>query len=475
MNRFRSPEILLKIILVVLLVTGSGIAALPHVFSLHLTQASAALRDGSKAGAAGKIFAAAEWYPERAEYWAQSGLYAQQGGDSKLAVDALTRLSALRPLTPEEQLTLGDAHRDNRERDSALRAWEAALPLPGAYDRLVETYLAEKDYISTAHALQDQLSTAGGTAAEWYRAGLLLSAIDPEAALPYLEQAASMDTNLASPADDLHMSIRTARLFDEPAYTYAGAGQALARLGEWELAAEAFQRAVHLRPDYAEGWAYLGEARQHIHGALNGDPRTLQDLQNAYTLDPQSLSANLFMASYYRRLQDYETAIQYLYSAAEIDPENPLVWAEIGGTLSDAGDLPTALATYQKLVEMKPDDPYYWRLLAQFCLSNQVQVREVGLPAARQAVLLAPEDAVSMDLLGNAFLQLGDYLNAERMLRQALAASPSYAPAFLHLGMNELLQGNYLSGRAELEKAIVLAPNSPSAQAAERILNQYLP
>lgn len=181
------------------------------------------------------------------------------------------------------------------------------------------------------------------------------------------------------------------------------------------------------------------------------------------------------MASYYRRQQDYETALRYLYDAAEIEAGNPFVLAEIGGVLSEAGDLPAALAVYQEIVQLRPTEPTSWILLAQFCLANQVQVHDVGLPAARNAVLLAPDDAAALDVLGNIFLQLEDSLNAERTLQRALAVNPSYAPAHLHLGMNYILLGDTDLAFVELKLAISLAPNSPAAQAAEKIINRYSP
>ena len=83
-------------------------------------------------------------------------------------------------------------------------------------------------------------------------------------ALPFLAQAAKIDKVDGDYAQDLHDKIRTARLFDNPSYTMLIAGRQLASLGKWELASVAFQHAAVLQPGYADAWAYLGEARQHI-------------------------------------------------------------------------------------------------------------------------------------------------------------------------------------------------------------------
>ena len=67
-----------------------------------------------------------------------------------------------------------------------------------------------------------------------YRLGLLYAAVDPESALAYLAQAADLDPSLAAHALELQRKIRTATLFEEPAYTFTAAGRALATLDEWE-------------------------------------------------------------------------------------------------------------------------------------------------------------------------------------------------------------------------------------------------
>jgi tetratricopeptide (TPR) repeat protein len=77
--------------------------------------------------------------------------------------------------------------------------------------------------------------------------------------------------------------------------------------------------------------------------------------------------------------------------------------------------------------------------------------------------------------MGQSLLQLGDHLTAERFLRRALEVNASYAPAYLHLGWVYLLSGD--PGRAydQFQHARALDPNSPTAEQAGRLLQNYFP
>jgi tetratricopeptide (TPR) repeat protein len=330
-------------------------------------------------------------------------------------------------------------------------------------------------YDQAVECLKALLQGHPGDASIAYQIGLLLAATNPPSSFSYLAQAAGIDKEVAPPAGQIQSTIRTAQLSDEPAYTFLAAGRSLADLGEWDLAEEAFTRAVEIRPDYPEAWAYLGEARQHVTSISATGMEPLTDLKRAYELDPASLSANLFLAFYYQRQNNHEKALEYLNDAARLEPKNPIIHTEIGSSLAASGDLQNALLAYQKAVELDPENPVFYRILAGFALSHQIQVRELALPAARQAVILNPQDPAALDLLGQSFYLLGDYTSADRFIHQALELNPDFPPAHLHLGMNDLLQGKMDEAYQSLLKTLLLAPGSSSADKAQRLLERFFP
>jgi tetratricopeptide (TPR) repeat protein len=241
------------------------------------------------------------------------------------------------------------------------------------------------------------------------------------------------------------------------------------------MAVEAFRQATLARPDYAEAWAYLGEARQHFKTGSTSTDDGLSDLQKALSIDPASLSTNLFLAIYWQRQERYDQALTYLGVAAKLDPDNPTLETELGKTLAAAGDLPAAQGHYLRAVELAPKDATYWRILAEFSLQYRIQIRQIALPASRQAVILTPDDPRALDLMGQALFMLDDTLNAERFLLRALQTDPGYAPAHLHLGQVYLLEGEAERARQQLDTALALSPDTPTADQAQRLLQRYFP
>ena len=91
-----------------------------------------------------------------------------------------------------------------------------------------------------------------------------------------------------------------------------------------------------------------------------------------------------------------------------------IYYSELGNIFSKAGDLPAAQAAYESAIQLSPQDPLFYCLLAQFALDNQIQIHALALPAARQAILLDPHNANSLDVMAQVMFMLEDYHSAER-------------------------------------------------------------
>lgn len=424
--------------------------------------------------AAERLVSLAQQLPWRSELWEQAGRLAVQAGDYAAAAGYLEQAAGLAALSPDGLTLLGDVHLRLGDDLQAVQDWQAALqagaqPASGVYLRLAQAGRARGDYPAAIQALESLASLQPGQAAALYELGLLLAAARPEAALPYLEQAAGLDPARAEAARAVQNAIRAAAVQDEPAYTLLESGRALASLAEWRLAGEAFRQALRLRPEYAEAWAYLGHARSQ----LGQDSRA--DFERALQLDPSSVSANLFFAAYWRARARPEIGLVYLYAAARLEPDNPAMQIDIGAALAEMGSLAAAESHLRQATEIAPRDPPAWQALAQFSLRYNVRLRDLGLPAARQAVLLAPQDAAGLDLLAQVYLGLNDPLSARRLLQRAARANPGFAPARLHLGLAALLLGDPAAARRELLLARQLAPGSAAARQAERLLAGQAP
>jgi tetratricopeptide (TPR) repeat protein len=314
---------------------------------------------------------------------------------------------------------------------------------------------------------QDPPSEINSEAEALYQQGLQLALNDSKGAQSALAEAVALDPAYRERANTLQNALLNAGRSTDPAHQAALIGQALAALGEWELAKAAFEASAAQAPEYAEAWAYLGEAQTQ----LGENP--LPALQTAIDLDPDSISANYFFALYWRREEMPELALIYLQHAATLAPESTALQADIGDTLVEMGNLQDARDHFERLVELTPDDPNAWLLLAGYAINNEVFVAEAGIPAARQAIVLRPNDPVALTLLGRGYALLEQPLLAARFYQDALSADAAYGPAYYYFGLLRLAQENHAEAQALLEQAVDLLGDTGVGARAAEVLKRY--
>lgn len=460
----------------------------PRAHELQRSLQSVQPADGSGAAAravagrsAASLAQVIEYQPWRVDLWRAAGTYALRGGDAQAAITYFERGDGLYALTAEDYLVLGDAYLQQSDEQAALEAWETALRAGADPAEIHERNLAvHRGQGSSQEVLADLQALAALHPADVelrYALGLYLAAQQPQEALPHLAQAADLDPSLKPRADDLASSIRTASREDDPAYTLLEAGRALAAMGEWALAGEAFRRAAERRPQFPEAWAYLGEARQHLPDeAGRADPEAgLAELRAALEIAPDSLVANTLLALYWQRQGQFEEAQDVLRRVSNLYPDNPALLAELGNALAKGGELDAALQAYQAAVELEPRRADYWRLLAGFSAGYEYLVGEVGLPAARRAAALDPDDPANLDALGQVLLLLQDFASAERSFQRAVKVDPAYAPGHVHLGLIYVLREERGLASEKWKHVLETAPGTPAADQAQRLLDNYFP
>ncbi len=95
------------------------------------------------------------------------------------------------------------------------------------------------------------------------------------------------------------------------------------------------------------------------------------------------------------------------------------------------------------------------------------------LPAAEQALIIAPNDPASLDAAGYLNLSSGRYATAESYLLQAIETSPEYFSAHLHLAMTYLAQGD----KAAAFNSLTFIRDAPTAgifgETAQQLLDEY--
>lgn len=235
---------------------------------------------------------------------------------------------------------------------------------------------------------------------------------------------------------------------DNPTYQLVIAGNIYSRLGEWEYAVQAFSKVVELDPNYAEGWAFYGNA------LMNTGENGFFALDKAINLSPTSKISKAYLASYWRDQNDLAKSID-LYKDLIHEEENQPVWYhELGKTYILNGDTEKALTAFQKTTELAPTNIYYWLYLAKFSGDFRLEIQTVGMPAARQAMLIDDENWEVFDVLGWLYLLEKDYTSAERFFSNAFGIAPENPMVNLHLGQLYSLQNRDDLANYYLERCI---------------------
>ncbi len=387
----------------------------------------------------------------------RAGLAAISAERFDVAIRFLKAAAALDGWTATRHTALGDAYFGQGNTKSALAEWEMALAASPEDDallvRLANNYEAAGRYAEAVAVLNTLTRVRPDDPAVFYRLAVLSAATAPSEAPARLLLVAARAPDLAPSVQVLLDAIAAGQATGDAAVTFAKVGYAFEQLGEWRLAEVALARAVNLRPDYADAFVYLGLA-QDMQG---------KDGQAAYeqavTLAPDSPVAQFFFGLYYRRIGDSQTALTHLLAAQQLDQANPAIAAEIGGAYASLGDLALAETWMSNAINLDERDVRWWLLLARFYIDNEYRVADQGLPAARQAVALAPDNAQAVDTLGFALVLTGDLTNGQKLLEQALLLDPQAAAVYYHLGVLHNRQGNIADAAIMFNNALTLDPD----------------
>ncbi|HZP84446.1 MAG TPA: tetratricopeptide repeat protein [Chthonomonadaceae bacterium] len=228
------------------------------------------------------------------------------------------------------------------------------------------------------------------------------------------------------------------------------------QLGDMEQANAAFSRAAQLRVDDEKSWLAWAETS----ASIGKDEDALQILKMFLQTHPRSAPAHYALAQLYQQNGAYKRALEEARAATQANAQDPDVWRMVGEEALRAGVPEEAESALRRAVELRPAD---WR--NQTGLGNALVERkqsEAALVCFREAVRLAPQEAVAHLCLGRALLMAAhsdsEVEAARQSLLQALALQPEMVPAYLLLGQSYARQQRWPEARRILEQTERLAP-----------------
>jgi tetratricopeptide (TPR) repeat protein len=394
---------------------------------------------------------AAQRLPWRADLYELAGHAYYYAEDYKSASAMYQQAFEKNALSPEGWAAWGDVNYLNGDTARAVEIWNQALSQEKSsnrlYLRLAQAAQEAEDYTSAAGYLQTYVTTQPEDASAHYQLGLLLTLTNPERAAAELILASQLDLRFDPAAQALRDALRLAALSGAPSEKFVVIGAGLGAVEEWKLARAAFDSAVRADDSNAEAWAWLGEANQQT--GREGSA----ELDRALALNPNSSVVRGLRGLYFQRSGNYRDALTEFQVTASLEPQNPARFVSLGEAYALTGDLIRALEAFQYATTLAPQDAAYWRALAEFCGRYGIQLTDIGIPAAQRAVVLAPDDSRSEDVLGWLWYLKGEYSAAERHLLRALELDSQNDSAHLYLGMTFLQTGDRAAALEHLTRA----------------------
>ncbi|MGA3163237.1 MAG: tetratricopeptide repeat protein [Verrucomicrobiota bacterium] len=213
-------------------------------------------------------------------------------------------------------------------------------------------------------------------------------------------------------------------------------GNGLAVQGRSVEAIEHYQKAIEIKPNYAEAYYNLGRL-------FAGQGR-------------------------------FAEAIGYYQRALEIKPNLAEAHYNLGIVLDRQGKPGEAIDHYQKALAINPDYAEAHNNLGMV-LARQGQSAE-AIRHFQQALEIKPDYAEAHNNLGNALGDQGRYAEAAEHYRKAIEFKRDYAEAYYNLGNALALQGKYAEAIGHFQKALQFKPDDVNARnsldAALGLLNQ---
>jgi tetratricopeptide (TPR) repeat protein len=440
----------------------------------ELRRADSELDAGNFSDAADRYKRIVRLLPWRNDLFEQMAMAQAFTGEFDSAILSFEQAKEQGVLSAEGWDLLGQSHWWKGDRESALASWNEGVEVYPTYARfyahLSMAYYEQGELFAEQNALEQWVAADGETdPAAHYRLGLLLSVFDFEQALGELLLASSLDPEYDPAVETMRTALSLASLETEESNRLILIGRGLGLVSEWPLAAEAFRQAVGADGENAEAWAWLGEAEQQ----LGRDGRA--ELDQAVEIDPRNPIVRSLRGLYWMRQGDGERALTEYQLAALHDPDNPAWQISIGEAYVLSGDLQAALIHYQRATEIAPTDATVWRALANFSAQYNVQIEDVGLPAAQMAVEITGEGPLALDTLGLLLTLLERYDEARDTLEHALSLDPDLAQGHLHLGIVNLQTDDWKAAKSHFQQARDLDLDGPVGEQAQILLNQYFP
>src|SRR5574340_177202 len=153
-------------------------------------------------------------------------------------------------------------------------------------------------------------------------------------------------------SDTSHQNGTGAQEFNLEEQQWTDRGNAAAQEGEYEAAADAFQRAVDTNPSDARARYNLALAKQ----LLDDKEVAIAGYRRAIDLDPQLIEAYINLGTLCNEIGLHEEALETYQQALEFDPDNDELYLSVGNAYRTQHMYEDAIQSYRQALILNPEN-----------------------------------------------------------------------------------------------------------------------
>lgn len=153
---------------------------------------------------------------------------------------------------------------------------------------------------------------------------------------------------------------------------------------------------------------------------------------------PATLQSLFAAAQHAQARGDYSTAVKDYTQAARLSPQMAMVWANLGLSQQEAGNIPAAIEALQRASRLDPS-LYVPNLFLGIDYAHTGKPQE-AIPFLIKAEKTNPADAQAPLALGRSYIAARRYTEAVPQLNRALRLNPELGTAWFDLGIAQLDQ-----------------------------------
>jgi len=168
--------------------------------------------------------------------------------------------------------------------------------------------------------------------------------------------------------------------------------------------------------------------------------------------------------------KNYDEAIRLFKEAAEKDPTQHVIFANLADAYSQSKKYDDAAEAYKKAIELKPDEAAYYNNRG-IALGNAGKIDEATQSLQKAAELNPAGAGQSYFNLGAVLTNKGRTTEAATAFKKAIEFNPQMANAYYQLGISYFGSPNTIPEAIPvLEKFLSLQPTGPDADAAKQLI-----